>query len=49
MLTAILILIGDLAIGAMAWKQSKANDAQTQILKSILDSHESRITALERR
>lgn len=48
MITAILVLIGDLALGGAAYKLSKSNSAGLTMLSAILKNHEDRITALEK-
>ena len=56
MLTAILILIGDLAVGAAAYKLARSNEKRSkethdamQGITKILENHDGRITKLEAR
>jgi hypothetical protein len=55
MITAVLLLVADLAIGAAAWKMAKSNTQTNATLLSLLtqqqrriDDHEVRIVVLEK-
>lgn len=48
MLTALLILIGDLALGAAAYRLAKSNDVNGKVINKILENHEVRIINLEK-
>lgn len=55
MLTALILVIADLAIGAAAWKMAKSNTTTNASLLVLLtkhserlESHETRIVALEK-
>jgi len=47
MLTTILILVGDLALGAAAYKLARSNEKSNETNGKILQNHEDRITKLE--